>query len=120
MSTAAQQAKDDAQALRRAGGAWLKARREAAGLSQRELAVRIDIDYYTFISQLESGRGRVPVDRYEKYALAIGVVPRVFALTMLRYHEPVLFQLIFAGDAPGAGVSGLDAHLLRLGGVVAV
>ena len=50
----------EAAALRREAGKWLKRLRESQGLSQRELARRVSIEYYTFISQIESGRGRIP------------------------------------------------------------
>ena len=51
---------DDASQLRKKQG---PASREAnrAGF-QRELADRVKIDYYTFISQIEAGRGRVPAE----------------------------------------------------------
>jgi len=46
--------------LRREAGIWLKELREARGLSQRDLANLVGVEYYTFISQIESGRGRIP------------------------------------------------------------
>ena len=55
---------EDPKEQRAALGLWLKELREAAGLSQRELADRLSLDYYTFISQLEHGRARIPVHRY--------------------------------------------------------
>ena len=50
----------DVQDLRRDGGRWLKDQRERVGLSQRQLAELVGAEYYTFISQLETGRGRIP------------------------------------------------------------
>lgn len=91
--------RDDLGALRRECGHWLKDKREAAGLSQREIAVKVGIEYYTFISQIEAGRGRVPPERYEAYALGLGVDPREFTMTMLRYNEPIVFELLFKGEA---------------------
>lgn len=38
--------------LRRDAGQWLKRLREAQGLSQRDLAEKVGIEYYTFISKL--------------------------------------------------------------------
>ena len=60
------------QELRRQAGQWLKQLRESKGLSQRQLAQAVEVDYYTFISQIESGRGRIPPDRYELWARALG------------------------------------------------
>ena len=90
--------RDDLGALRRECGQWLKDKREAAGLSQREIAAKVGIEYYTFISQIEAGRGRVPPERYEAYALGLGVDPREFTMTMLRYNEPIVFELLFKGE----------------------
>ena len=42
--------------LRKEAGLWLKELREKRGLSQRQLGA----NYYTFISQLELGRVRIP------------------------------------------------------------
>ena len=61
------------QQLRREGGRWLRQCREAAGLSQRELAQLVGAEYYTFISQLETGRGRIPPDRYHIWAEALKI-----------------------------------------------
>lgn len=64
-------------------------------MSQRDLANRVKLEHYTFISQIEAGRGRVPPDRYEAYAVALGVDPREFAMTMLKFHEPHTYRLLF-------------------------
>jgi transcriptional regulator with XRE-family HTH domain len=82
--------------LRRQAGAWLKQLREARGLSQRNLADRVGAEYYTFISQLEAGRGRIPPDRYLEWAKALGVEPKVFVQTLLRYYDPVTYSIVFA------------------------
>jgi transcriptional regulator with XRE-family HTH domain len=88
--------------LRQQAGRWLKELREARGLSQRVLAERVGAEYYTFISQLESGRGRIPPDRYLDWAQALGIEPRAFVRTLLRYYDPVTYGIIFADEA--------DAH----------
>ena len=91
--------KDEMAALRRECGAWLKERRELANLSQRELAIKLGIEFYTFISQIEAGRGRVPPERYEAYALALKIPPRDFAKTLMRYNEPHIYRLLFEEQA---------------------
>jgi transcriptional regulator with XRE-family HTH domain len=58
--------------LRQQAGRWLRELREARGLSQRGLADGVGAEYYTFISQLEAGRGRIPPDRYTTWATAVG------------------------------------------------
>jgi transcriptional regulator with XRE-family HTH domain len=86
------------QKLRREAGKWLKSLRETQKLSQRELAQKVGVDYYTFISQLEVGRGRIPPDRYEAWAAALGVPASDFVKELMRYYDPVTYRLLF-GEA---------------------
>jgi transcriptional regulator with XRE-family HTH domain len=84
--------------LRQQAGRWLKGAREAAGLTQAELAERVGLRYYTFVSQVESGLGRLPVETQGAWAQALGLDPGDFARTLLRYYEPELFRLLFDSD----------------------
>ena len=90
-----QTADDKRQDLRLQAGAWLKSTREDAGLSQRELAEKVGALYYTFISQIESGKGRIPAERYEAWARALNIAPRDFAVRMLSFYEPSTYEMIF-------------------------
>ena len=81
--------------LRKQAGAWLRARRSEVGLSQRELAQRVDMEYYTFISQIEAGRGRVPAERLRDWAEALEMDPREFAINLMRYYDPHSYEMIF-------------------------
>ena len=81
--------------LRRTAGLWLKELRQKRGLSQRELANLVGADYYTFISQLETGRGRIPPDRYRQWAQALGVEPTEFVSTLMQYYDPVTHSILF-------------------------
>jgi transcriptional regulator with XRE-family HTH domain len=83
------------QKLRTEAGLWLRDLREKRGLTQREMAQRVGAEYYTFISQLENGRGRIPPDRYLVWAEALGVEPREFVLGLMSYYDPVTYQIIF-------------------------
>lgn len=89
----------DVQSLRRDAGRWLKERREAAGLSQRELAGLVGTQYYTFISQLELGRGRIPPDRYRAWAKALKLDLKSFVQTMLKFYDPVTYGILFDSEA---------------------
>jgi transcriptional regulator with XRE-family HTH domain len=88
----------DVQELRKAAGAWLRGLREHRGLSQRDLASLVGAEYYTFISQLETGRGRVPPDRYESWAKALNINPRTFVKTLLGYYDPITYHFLFGGE----------------------
>jgi transcriptional regulator with XRE-family HTH domain len=84
--------------LRVHAGSWLRARREEKNLSQRELAEQVGTLYYTFISQIEAGRGRIPAERYAAWAEALKMEPRAFAINMLRFYEPATHALIFGNE----------------------
>lgn len=88
--------------LRREAGRWLKAAREAAGLTQAELAEKTGLRYYTFVSQVENGLGRVPIEAQAVWAESLGLEPGQFARTLLRYYEPELYRLLFDGVAEEA------------------
>ena len=83
------------QELRKAAGAWLRELRERRGLSQRQLAKLVGTEYYTFVSQLETGRGRIPPDRYLDWAKALDVEPREFVRVLMRYYDPVTYAILF-------------------------
>lgn len=87
------------QQLRREGGRWLKQCRENAGLSQRQLAELVGAEYYTFISQLETGRGRIPPDRYHLWAEALGIPPKEFVRNVLRFYDPVTYGILFESES---------------------
>jgi transcriptional regulator with XRE-family HTH domain len=81
--------------LRKKAGSWLKELRGRAGLSQIELAARLGLKYYTFISQVENGFGRVPTESIEAWARALGAEPSAFARELLSYYEPEMHRLLF-------------------------
>lgn len=88
----------DVRRLRQEAGKWLKTLRLNRGLSQSQLAQIIGLEYYTFISQLEAGRGRIPPDRYKRWAECLGIEPTVFVKQLMRYYDPVTYELLFDGE----------------------
>lgn len=92
------QTSHDVKKLRQDAGRWLKELREAARLSQRQLSDKVGIEYYTFVSQLESGRGRIPPDRYEVWANALGQDPREFVKTLLAFYDPETYRILFTAN----------------------
>src|SRR5687767_9906387 len=87
----------EAKKLRRQAGNWLKELRGRAGLSQVELAKRLGLKYYTFVSQVENGFGRVPTESMVAWALAVGVDPAEFARKLVSFYDPELHRLLFKG-----------------------
>jgi transcriptional regulator with XRE-family HTH domain len=96
---------DSVKILRREAGGWLRGMRESRGLSQRDLATLVGVDYYTFISQIEAGRGRIPPDRYEAWADALGMETSLFVRKMMRFYDPVTYGLLFPRELPVAANS---------------
>ena len=88
-------AEPDAKRLRKQAGTWLKELRTRAGLSQIELAEILGFKYYTFISQVENGFGRLPTDSLEAWARALDIEPSFFTRELLSYYEPELHRLLF-------------------------
>ncbi|MDQ8729424.1 helix-turn-helix transcriptional regulator [Bradyrhizobium sp. LHD-71] len=80
---------------RKHAGIWLKGLREKAGLSQVELARRLRFKYYSFISQVETGFSRVPTEKMEDWAKALGVDPTHFARHLTSFYDPELHRLLY-------------------------
>jgi transcriptional regulator with XRE-family HTH domain len=102
------------QKLRRNAGHWLRELREKRGLSQRELAQKVGTEYYTFISQVEHGRGRIPPERYLVWAHALGIDPRNLVIGLMSYYDPVTYNIIFERgpqiEAPAGSAKGGSAR----------
>ncbi|WP_407519079.1 helix-turn-helix domain-containing protein [Methylobacterium oryzisoli] len=97
---------EEVQELRREGGRYLKELREARGLSQRQLAALVGTEYYTFISQLETGRGRIPPDRYRAWAEALDIDVRQFVQTLMRFYDPLTYDILFGPERGGESSRG--------------
>ncbi|MFN3460300.1 MAG: helix-turn-helix domain-containing protein [Oceanibaculum sp.] len=95
-------ASTDSKLLRQEAGQWLKHLRESRKLTQRELAERVNINYYTFISQIEAGKGRVPPESYQLWADALGVDRVEFVKCLLSFYDPFTYRALF-GDLADAG-----------------
>lgn len=92
---------DATQELRRSVGDWLRAQRERCGYSQTELAKALGLEYYTFISQIENGRGRIPSNRYAEWADALKMSRRDFAMRMMQHYDAFTYDLIFGEGGSG-------------------
>lgn len=101
----------DVKQLRQDAGRWLRLLRETRGLSQRELARLVGLNFYTFVSQLESGRGRIPPDRYRVWAEALGVDTQMFVKELLRYYDPITFHHLFEAGRDECGHRIVDGEV---------
>jgi transcriptional regulator with XRE-family HTH domain len=93
---------EEVQVLRKQAGRYLRNLREQAGLTQRELAAAVGFEYYTFISQLEGGRGRLPSGQYVAFSKALGVPLNEFVKTLVRYYDPITYYAMTEPDTASA------------------
>lgn len=86
---------EEAKRLRREAGQKLKGFRESVKKTQRDVANEIGFDYYTMVSQIESGKTRVPPAQIVAYAKALKMKPKELAKLLMRYYDPVTFEILF-------------------------
>ncbi|GJE43264.1 helix-turn-helix domain-containing protein [Methylobacterium soli] len=103
----------EVQELRREGGRLLKRLREARGLSQRELCALVGGGVYTFISQLETGRGRVPPDKLRVWSEALGLPAADFAKMILPYYDPETYAILFGDKEIAPGQSDVEVSTVQ-------
>jgi transcriptional regulator with XRE-family HTH domain len=84
---------------RKRAGTWLKGLREQAGLTQMQLADRLGFKYYSFVSQVENGFGRLPNEKMEAWAQTLGVDPSQFAKKLISFYEPDLHRLLYGAKS---------------------
>ncbi len=80
---------------RKRAGMWLRGLREEAGLTQLQLARRLHIKYYAFVSQVETGLSRVPTGKLETWARTLNVDPPDFAKQLISFYEPELHRILY-------------------------
>jgi len=79
---------------RKQTGKYLRNLREKAGLTQQDVAISVDMKYYTFISQIENGSASLQIYYWEVYALTMGVPVTEFARKMIKLSDPELYRLL--------------------------
>lgn len=83
---------------RRQLGRILKTWRETKGLTQADLAEMLGLKYYSFISQVENGLGRIPQAMYVPWAKALSVDSQAFCWCVLAHVEPSLYEELSIHD----------------------
>ena len=81
--------------LRKEGGLFLKTLRQHRGLTQRDIAEALKLNYYTMIAQIESGAARIPPDHFVGYAKGLRVDPPLFIKKLMAYYDPVTYSGLF-------------------------
>jgi DNA-binding XRE family transcriptional regulator len=76
------------------GGRWLRQLRLNADLSQAELAKQLGLKRYSYVSQIETGVSRLPLDRVELWAQKLKAEPSQFAEQVISFYEPTLHRLL--------------------------
>jgi transcriptional regulator with XRE-family HTH domain len=84
--------------LRRRGGHLLRQRRNYLGLTQQQLAERVDLEPYTLLDQLESGIGRIEPYQYQQWADALELPLQKFVAEVLRHVDPVAHELLVSPE----------------------
>jgi len=83
---------------RKQGGLVIKTLRSMNKLTQHALAAKAGLEYYTFISQIESGVGKIPPQKLRAFALALNCNPKKFARELLKFYDPHTFEVLFDAE----------------------
>ncbi len=83
---------------RRQLGRIQKTCRAAKGLTQADLAEVLGLKYYSFISQVENGLGRIPQSLYVPWADALSVDSQAFCWCVLAHVEPSIYAELSVHD----------------------
>jgi transcriptional regulator with XRE-family HTH domain len=83
---------------RRAIGRLLKGLREKQGMTQNDMAKAVGQEYFTFVSQVETGAAKIPSKDIALWARVLGVKKEVLAKEALRHYDPDMFDALFTAD----------------------
>jgi transcriptional regulator with XRE-family HTH domain len=90
-----QQGAEHALALRKKAGAYLRRLRESQELTQVEIAESVGFRYSQMVGQIESGKVRLPPDKYVAYAKALKVDPNDMVRRLLFFYDPFTANALF-------------------------
>lgn len=80
---------------RKQAGAYVRGLREHRGMTQVDLASALGYQYFTFISNIENGRSRIPPEDQRRWAETLGVPVKEFVKNLLRYYDPHVYAGLF-------------------------
>ncbi|MFP3798446.1 helix-turn-helix domain-containing protein [Paraburkholderia sp. SIMBA_027] len=84
--------------LRQRFGAWMKAKREEAGLTQLELCIELDYSQPAMVSQVERGSSALPEVDLSLWADLLRIGREEFAQTYLYYIRPFVWEAMHGKD----------------------
>lgn len=84
-----------AKMLRLRAGKFIKTLREDAKMNQVQLAEAVGLQYFTMVSQVETGKARVPPESLQKWATALRIPVDELAKKLLSYYDPYTYAAIF-------------------------
>ena len=90
-------------------GSTIKARRQALGMTQKDLAAKLDLSYYTMISQIENGYVTLPPAMWVQVADALGLDKVEWVTTCLDRLYPDIFVALFGSSAQSEVTKALRA-----------
>lgn len=76
-------------------GQFIKIQRTAIGMTQLELAKKLDYEIPQFISLMENGHSKVPIDKCSKIAKALKMsnsVTREFAESLVKEYRTSVYE----------------------------
>lgn len=88
---------EEGKAARRKAGSYVQKLRQKAELTQAQLAKKLGYEWYTFVSQVETGLQAIPSEGMVAWAEALDVDPSEFAWTLLKHYDPNLYVLLREG-----------------------
>jgi transcriptional regulator with XRE-family HTH domain len=85
---------EDVRRSMKLAGEWMRAVRERAGLSQRQVSFPTKKGNIA-ISEMEAGKTRLTAPYYDHWARAVGLETRLVAQVMIGFHTPFLYEPLF-------------------------
>ena len=76
-------------------GAAVKAARERLGMTQKDLANELGVEYYTMISQIERGYMSIPASLWVPLAIALHFDRRHWVVECLYEIQPLMYEALF-------------------------
>ena len=88
----------EARISRARAGEYLASLRRDADMTQKNLSDVLNLNYYTFISQVENGQGRLPPYLWVKTANALKVDVKEFSKKMMKFYDPHAYAAVIKGE----------------------